>query len=124
MDIPDAATTLSRQDLYELVWSEPMTRLAVRFALSDRGLAKICQRMRIPTPGRGYWAKLQHGRRVRRTPLPPGRSSDTEEIVLGRKSQDTAKPPANPVHPLIMRERDLDMQVRVQTNLSEAPPVW
>jgi len=61
---------LSREDLYALVWSEPMSRLSKRFGLSDVGLAKACTRMMIPVPGRGYWAKKDVGRAPRPTRLP------------------------------------------------------
>jgi len=36
--------TLTRQELYDFVWSTPMTKLAKDFGLSDVGLAKICER--------------------------------------------------------------------------------
>lgn len=40
---------------------------------TDRGLAKACARATIPVPGLGYWAKLAHGKKVSRIPLPtPG----------------------------------------------------
>jgi hypothetical protein len=32
--------TLSRQTLYDLVWSKPMVEVAQDFTMSDRGLAK------------------------------------------------------------------------------------
>ena len=51
------AVTLTREELYELVWSEPMWTLAQRFGLSDVGLAKTCRRFRIPVPSRGYWLR-------------------------------------------------------------------
>lgn len=62
----ESKTTLSRRDLYELVWSTPVTKLADQFGISDRGLAKICERHRIPTPPRGYWAKLEAGARPKK----------------------------------------------------------
>lgn len=58
---------LTRQELYDLVWSTPMTKLAEDFGLSDVGLAKICERHRIPTPPRGYWAKKDAGKKVKQT---------------------------------------------------------
>lgn len=61
---------LTREALYELVWSEPMQVLGPRFGVSDVGLKKACKRLRIPTPGRGYWAKQAVGKAPRRTPLP------------------------------------------------------
>ncbi|HET7552354.1 MAG TPA: hypothetical protein VFK04_13780 [Gemmatimonadaceae bacterium] len=61
---------LTREELYELVWSEPMQTLGPKFGISDVGLKKTCKRLRIPTPGRGYWAKKSAGVAPRRTPLP------------------------------------------------------
>jgi hypothetical protein len=48
---------LYREELYEQVWSIPMTKLAKQYQISDVGLAKICKKLKIPVPGRGYWAK-------------------------------------------------------------------
>lgn len=45
--------TLSREDLYELVWSKPMADLAKDFGISDVALAKRCRRLGVPVPGRG-----------------------------------------------------------------------
>lgn len=45
--------TFSRQELYELVWSEPKSTLAKRLGISDVGLAKACRRADIPVPGSG-----------------------------------------------------------------------
>lgn len=71
--------TVSREQLYEEVWSEPILRLAKSYGLSDVGLAKLCKRHGIPRPPRGYWAKLQAGQKPRRTPLPP---QDGSTIVI------------------------------------------
>jgi hypothetical protein len=39
---------LSREDLYELVWSKPMRELAKDFNISDVALAKRCRGLGIP----------------------------------------------------------------------------
>lgn len=62
---------LTREELYAQVWAEPMQHLAKRYGLSDRGLAKMCERMCVPVPGRGYWARKAAGKTVRRPPLTP-----------------------------------------------------
>jgi hypothetical protein len=59
----------TRQELYDLIWSTPISKLAEQFELSDRGLAKTCARHQIPVPGREYWAKLEAGQRATKTPL-------------------------------------------------------
>ncbi len=62
--------TITREELYEEVWSTPVSRLAPKYNLSDVGFAKLCRRSNIPLPPRGYWAKLEAGQKIQRTPLP------------------------------------------------------
>src|SRR3546814_1898254 len=62
--------TFTREELYELVWSKPMTHLAKDFALSDVALHKICRKHASPKPPLGWWAKKAAGKPVKRTPLP------------------------------------------------------
>ena len=61
---------IDRQTLYEQVWSEPVTVVANSYGLSDVGLAKICRKLCIPLPSRGYWAKVKAGKIMGRAPLP------------------------------------------------------
>lgn len=59
-----------RQSLYDAVWSRPVREVAKDFGLSDRGLALLCKRHKIPVPPRGYWAKKQAGQKVKQPTLP------------------------------------------------------
>jgi hypothetical protein len=45
--------------------------VAKRYKLSDVGLAKVCRKLNIPRPGRGYWAKKAAGKFVPKTPSLP-----------------------------------------------------
>jgi len=63
-------TRVSREELYEKVWTEPVRTVARRFGVSDVALAKDCKRLKIPLPGRGYWAKKAAGKKAGRIPLP------------------------------------------------------
>jgi hypothetical protein len=67
--------SLDRSQLYERVWTTPISKLAAEFGLSDRGLAKLCERHNIPRPPRGYWAKLEAGQAPKKTP-PPAPAGD------------------------------------------------
>src|SRR5690349_19734784 len=102
--------TLSREDLYELVWSKPMRDLAADFGISDVGLAKRCRRLGIPVPGRGYWARVDAGQQPHRPKLPkrephwfddgaltvapsqPGRRRSRNAPSKGRAATTTAGP--------------------------------
>ncbi len=76
----------TRQELYELVWSEPMAQLAKRFGLSDVGLAKACRRAEVPVPERGYWAKLRAGKQVIRMPLSPRGLGMPDRVWIGKNA--------------------------------------
>ncbi|TIV73129.1 MAG: hypothetical protein E5V89_01870 [Mesorhizobium sp.] len=47
-----------------------MTKVAAEYGVTSTALKKTCDRHKIPTPERGYWAKLEHGKPVRKAPLP------------------------------------------------------
>jgi hypothetical protein len=70
---------ITRADLYALVWAEPAMNVAARYGITGTGLAKICKRLRVPVPSRGYWARKQAGKAVRADPLPaPIRGQEME----------------------------------------------
>lgn len=52
---------LTREQLYELVWSKPGTVASEQLGISDVALTKICRRLKVPKPPPGHWAKLQYG---------------------------------------------------------------
>lgn len=75
--------TLTRQEMYDLVWSKPMTQLALEFDISDVGLRKICKAAKVPTPGIGYWAKLANGKAVAKMELPTLYPFQSQLVYIG-----------------------------------------
>jgi len=90
-------TPVSREALYEEVWRDPMTIVAPRYGKSDVGLMKICKKLRIPVPGRGYWAKLKADRPTQKLPLPP--------LAVGART---------PLGPIPLSEQEAALHARVQ----------
>lgn len=80
---------LSRKELYDLIWTTPITRLSKQYCLSGVGLAKICKRNNIPRPPRGHWARLQSGQKVARTPLPDKNNDRIIEVNVNTDKTDT-----------------------------------
>ncbi len=72
----------TRQELYGLVWSKPISKLAVTYGISDAGLAKACRRANIPCPRRGYWAKLSAGLTIEKHPLAPATDASKEILII------------------------------------------
>jgi len=77
------AKRLSRKELYELVWSEPMKILAPRFGVSDVALRKACARAEIPTPGPGHWAKKAARKNTSQEAFPERPPGMDDEVLIG-----------------------------------------
>lgn len=117
-----------RQQLYDLVWSEPLTLLAPRFGMSDVALAKICKRHDIPLPRRGHWAKLKAGKTSSRFPLPPRALGAAETISIGysdwnkREEEDRALMVADIPPPPDFTEPLVDLVTRITKLVGHVPP--
>jgi hypothetical protein len=74
----------TRQEFYELVWSQPLTHLAKRLGISDVALGKTCRSAQIPHPPVGYWAKLDAAKKVVKIDLPPRGLGQSDVIEFGQ----------------------------------------
>lgn len=61
---------LSREQLYDLVWSTPSTQIAAQLGISDVALSKRCKREGVPKPSSGYWPQVAAGKKPPKKPLP------------------------------------------------------
>jgi len=77
-----APIALSRKELYRRVWNEPLSAVAKEVGLSGNALAKICNRLLVPYPTRGYWMKVAAGKKPPRAPLPAAPEKNSNEVVF------------------------------------------
>jgi hypothetical protein len=103
--------TLTRQELYDLVWSHPRTELASRLGVSDVAIGKACIRENVPAPPRGYWARMEAGQCQAPTPLPLRTPGQDVMVHIGMAAdavvaQAADGPPVAPSFP-----EDIDSQV-------------
>lgn len=84
--------TWNRDELYAEVWERPQVKVAAKYGISAVMLGKICRKLQIPVPGRGYWAKLEFGKPVERIPLPEAKDLP---VVQRLKQQSSDAPPQN-----------------------------
>lgn len=75
-----------REKLYNEVWEQPVTKVAEQYGVSDVAIAKVCRKMRIPVPGRGYWRKLQTSQKMKKIPLP--KYKDCPKVLRACKPQE------------------------------------
>ena len=78
------AERFTRKALYDLVWSEPMKTISARFAISDVAFKKICNRLAIPTPERGYWARKDAGKQTFQAAFPARPPGMTDHFLIGK----------------------------------------
>lgn len=101
---------LTREELFDLVWSEPVARVAERYGLSGAGLRKLCLRHDVPVPPRGHWARVKAGKKVRRPKLPSS-GSGVRPCV----------PALEPRPPSPAMRRDRDPVVRARREFEAEP---
>ena len=115
--------TLRRDELYRMVWSTSVTQLAKKFGISDVGLAKICKKMKIPRPGRGYWERVSHGRKPFIPPLPAAAGDVRKEIQIAKREKTFMDPEQNSESSSrIDFERKPENQIRVEKAISSPLP--
>jgi len=116
--------TLTRSELYEMVWSEPMRTIAKRYNISDVGLRKICIRKNIPVPERGHWTRVRFGYKVRKRKLPKYSGEDKIELSMSFVN-DTGTP--SPLAQLNALEKEIkndpDLPTSVPERLSDPDPL-
>lgn len=51
----------NKQELEKIIWSKPTVKIAADLGVSDVAIAKLCKKLEIEKPPRGYWAKVDAG---------------------------------------------------------------
>jgi AcrR family transcriptional regulator len=64
-----------------------MTIVARELRMSRNGLAKICDRLLIPYPGRGYWRRADPATREARPPLPSAPAGGGRIVIAEARSK-------------------------------------
>ncbi len=99
-------TRVSREQLYEEVWAEPMITVALKYEVSSSFLARICTWLNVPRPERGYWAKLAVGKVSKRPPLPEAAAGDELEWNRYGQARRAKLPPPKPPQRKKTKRRD------------------
>ena len=82
---------LTRKELYDLVWSMPLIKIARKFQISDNGIKKRCKKYNIPLPGIGHWRKVELGYTVSKAKLPKMKD-DNVKIEFSYRREDPQEP--------------------------------
>jgi len=83
--------TITRKELYALVWAESLSQVGRRYGLSEYRLRQLCIRMEIPMPRATYWDKLVPIKDKVMVPLPAGYRGDPA-VALMLAQSETSEP--------------------------------
>ncbi|MBN2568153.1 MAG: hypothetical protein JXB42_01855 [Deltaproteobacteria bacterium] len=115
---------IDREDLYKQVWTEPVTKLAAKYGISDVGLSKICKKLNVPKPPRGYWAMIASGKRPPQKPLPKLRYGQSSTYVLHvSTAEQQTKEVSDEAHNLIATAEKLENLITVPKRLTDIHPL-
>jgi len=111
---------ITRVALYELVWVEPIVKIAARFHVSDVALAKACRKHKIPLPGRGYWARIAAGHTPAKPPLP---NAEREQPIRFTGADTLAARARSITQPKLLAERTPEQHITVNAEPSQLHPL-
>lgn len=79
----------TRKELYELVWSTPVTTILKKYKLKTHEFSRLCTKMNIPLPSAGHWQKLKANKSVIIKQLPEDNNAlDIIELISSGGKDD------------------------------------
>ena len=100
---------LSRKQLYDLVWSTPISQLKQQYAISNEGFKKICKKFEIPMPPNGFWLKLKYNKKVKIEKLNPIFGGIDKIVMTLREEGNTINVDQTP---LTIRTKEIESNVK------------
>lgn len=102
---------VTREQLYEMVWREPLMKVADRFGILPYDLAEICRKHDVPRPASGHWQKVSAGKPLNQPTL-PDRPYAALTIVISPRIKETEQ---------AIDPRALELMDRAQAALQRNP---
>lgn len=119
--MPYEDVVYKRDELYEKVWSKPVRKVATEYGCSDVALAKMCRRLGVPLPGRGYWARVTAGQKLKRLRLPTLKKDQPSEIHVRRWKGRAERTMTDEVKERLAKERAAEAPIVVPDALPAEP---
>lgn len=75
--------SLTRRQLYDLIWSHEMPKVAAHLGISEWQIRQICENHRVPLPTAAFWRDKAAGRRAKQAIFTTTANAQLELITLG-----------------------------------------
>lgn len=129
---------VTRQELYERIWSESFSKVSLKYGLSNAALARLCEEWQIPRPSSDYWVQKRNGQKTKKkrlTRLPEGNPvvltyrhmtvEEVEEVLQYSQSFDQRILEKKPENRIVVPDRLIDphpLVKQTRTSLRDAAP--
>lgn len=110
---------ITRKDLYNLVWSKPITVLAKELAFDAYNLRKLCKKHNIPLPESGYWQKLKFNKEVSIIEFPVDNEKDDTIILYLNEKGHVTYNPTKSIKSKLKSEIENKLSLKVPEKLSK-----
>lgn len=78
---------MTRESLYELVWSKSTTTISQEYRISTSDLRKLCKYYDIPLPLQGHWSKIKHNKPTVVIELPESDKQTIDEYQILKRNE-------------------------------------
>lgn len=109
MSNTNKATQLSREELYNLVWLKPVSKILQDYPISQTTFRSVCKEHNIPLPKNGYWSKLKYNVPVEIIELP--NPSNNYVISIGDSCNSNSNSPQAKLNQL-KKELESDLKLK------------
>ena len=113
---------LTREELFDLVWSKPKTAIAKEFGISDVAVRKICLKLNVPMPPQGYWLRSRQGKKPA---LKPSKGPQEYQVwknhVVTEEETELSLDPE--IKALLDFEKEVKNKIEVKKRLHSAHPL-
>lgn len=100
-------SSISRRELFDLVWEKPLCHLAKDLNVSGSYLTRVCRDLEINKPPVGYWLRKELGRAEEKPELNPP-SADCPASWLPMKMRYVEPALDDPSHPTELSSYQID----------------
>lgn len=90
--------SLTREELYKLVWSKPLSTIEKEFNKLPIDIKNACEKFKIPLPENGHWSKLKFNKQE---PIPELEELKDEELKKVQNVLETKEIELSPIKKII-----------------------
>lgn len=115
-------TSLSREELYKLVWSKPLVTIEKELNIKSLDIKNTCEKFKIPIPENGYWSKLKFNKQQPISELEP---LEDEELKNIQNVLEIKEVEISPMKKINLRKAEIEktLNLKVPDKITSLNPI-